>query len=520
MDRTTPHQPALIGSAPIAYEPPPLGAEREPPRPSGTPDDVVLRWTSPIPIPADRADLDVRPGELRDAPGEFAHRFVTVGDSLTQGFKSLAIAEPWLSWPMIVAHALGLRANYAPTDDIADPEFTFASFDQPSKAPGLPLNLEALLRAVDAAVGGRSLDFHGPAMAAAIGSAASTVADYWQHGEGAAPVPPRRSFHHNLSVWGFDLRDALDKSPDVCRAVMDAQHAHEHLLPSLLHRLEQHVRNEFLTSYPMQRTALRVLAGPEPNATQIDAAEWFGANGGIETLVVALGANNALGIVQSMQLRWTKDPEYQDVREKDAFDIWAPSHFEHEYSALLERIKRVRAKHVILATVPHVTIVPLLRGVGEKPYYSRYFARYTRPWISDAAFDASVHPCLTSDEARTVDAAIDQYNYVIKRAVRDAREQGCDFYLLDMCGLFDLLAYRRYLASPGAQPDWFEPYELPPALRALTPRPDTRFLGTDIKGRSAGGLIALDGVHPTTIGYGILAQEVVDIMHEIGRAHV
>ena len=42
--------------------------------------------------------------------------------------------------------------------------------------------------------------------------------------------------------------------------------------------------------------------------------------------------------------------------------------------------------------------------------------------------------------------------------------------------------------------------------------PDTRFFETANGGRVGGGLIALDGIHPTTIGYGILAQEVIRVM--------
>jgi hypothetical protein len=53
-------------------------------------------------------------------------------------------------------------------------------------------------------------------------------------------------------------------------------------------------------------------------------------------------------------------------------------------------------------------------------------------------------------------------------------------------------------------------YELPPALKTLTPRPDTRLYPSDAAGRIQTGLIALDAVHATTIGYAILPQEVDD----------
>ena len=57
---------------------------------------------------------------------------------------------------------------------------------------------------------------------------------------------------------------------------------------------------------------------------------------------------------------------------------------------------------------------------------------------------------------------------------------------------------------------------LPPELLALDPVPTTRFFHSGPQGRTDGGLFALDGVHPTTIGYGIIAQEVIRIMDDAG----
>jgi hypothetical protein len=48
------------------------------------------------------------------------------------------------------------------------------------------------------------------------------------------------------------------------------------------------------------------------------------------------------------------------------------------------------------------------------------------------------------------------------------------------------------------------------------PVPDTRFFCSDETGRTAGGIFALDGVHPTTIAYGILAQEFCNVMAKVG----
>ncbi|HEX2262777.1 MAG TPA: hypothetical protein VHH52_03315, partial [Pseudonocardiaceae bacterium] len=62
----------------------------------------------------------------------------------------------------------------------------------------------------------------------------------------------------------------------------------------------------------------------------------------------------------------------------------------------------------------------------------------------------------------------------------------------------------------------WRPYPLPPELAALRPVPDSRFLTSDGTGRRSGGLFSLDGIHPTTVGYGIIAQELIDVMARAG----
>ena len=77
--------------------------------------------------------------------------------------------------------------------------------------------------------------------------------------------------------------------------------------------------------------------------------------------------------------------------------------------------------------------------------------------------------------------------------------------------MLDRLASRRYIEDPSARPPWWTPYELPPPWRRCDPVPDSRFLTGDGRGgRATGGLFSLDGVHPTTIGYGLIAQELIE----------
>ncbi len=234
--------------------------------------------------------------------------------------------------------------------------------------------------------------------------------------------------------------------------------------------------------------------------------------------MVVLGANNALGSVVRLNPKWTS-PTYGalDARRrfehKRAYNVWQPDHFADEWSLVAERLRAIRARHVIVATVPQVTIAPIARGVGRKPTGSRYFPHDTRPWIDDDGFDRGHDASITGDQARTIDSAIDAYNEAIIASVAQARRDGLDWYVFDMGGLLDRLAFRRYLDVPSARPRWWRPYPLPAELTALRPRPpDTRFYRSGPEGRTQGGLISLDGVHPTTIGYGLVAHEVIRVM--------
>jgi hypothetical protein len=144
---------------------------------------------------------------------------------------------------------------------------------------------------------------------------------------------------------------------------------------------------------------------------------------------------------------------------------------------------------------------------------SRYFPYYTDPWIGEPDFRPTKHRHLTHQQARAVDSAIDQFNDTIAEAVRHARSEGRDWYLFDLCGILDGLALRRYAADEqaAARNDW-RPYPLPEPIADLT----TRFFDSDRTGRRQGGLFGLDGVHPTTSGYGVVAAALLDVLAAAG----
>ncbi|MBS9375333.1 hypothetical protein [Rhodococcus sp. B50] len=463
--------------------------------PDGTPDEVAERAAAPPRVPEfdPTLGIDLVPPAGQGTP---SHRLVAIGDSLLQGFQSGAIYRTDLSVPAIVAHELGPHE--------LGTAFRYPRFGGPG---GLPLNVELLLRRIEERHG-RSLEpWELPVAAFTARGFMDEVEDYWERGPGA--VPPVTGFQHNLSCFGWDLRDALEKTAALCEAAIETPHDQP---------LAQIVENNG------ERAALRVYPNGDERQramTLFDVAAALGADhddgddAGIETLVVFLGANNALRTVTELRVAWSGD-DFRDLDAKRAYTIWQPTHFDAEFAEVVARLRGIEARHVILCTVPHVTIAPIARGLGPKDG-SRYFSYYVRPWVDERRFSAARDEHITGDEARVVDAAIDMFDDTITRAVADARGDGLDWYLLDVAGILARLAARRYVDDLDARPAWWEPYPLPPALAALDPVPDTRFLTADGRGgRAGGGLFSLDGVHPTTVGYGILAQEIVNIMSRAG----
>jgi len=415
---------------------------------------------------------------------------VTVGDSITQGFQSLAISRTDLSWPAIVAREVGLTAS----------EFRFPTYDGYG---GLPFNLELCVRGLLKRFGRLDLA-KDPFAAAWLLHFALEIKHWWTH-EADRSWDPTWGPIHNLAVYSYDVQTSYT------RTLAQIESAIAETPKGWLHPP--------ITPHDVDRAARRVLATAQDDWTLLDAAHALGEDGGIETLVVALGANNVLDVVIGLNYGWATNEA-----DRNHGQVWSPTFFDADWKGLINRVRAINAKHVIVATVPHVTIVPLFAAVGRRLRTdSRYFEFYTHYWLRDR-FDPDRDPHLTGEQARAIDSAIDQYNDTIVQTVRDARTDGHDWYVFEMAGLLDRLAWRRYLSNPSSQPSWWNEiggaYPLPGTLAALDPPPDTQFFTANQIGRTTGGLIALDGVHPTTIGYGILAQEIIRVMQQAGVAFV
>lgn len=458
-----------------------------------TPEDVEVRTTpaEPYDDPTMGRVVEAQPSRER-AP----NRLVVIGDSLSQGVLSGAVWRTELAWPALLAAALGID------------EFRRPVYEGPG--PGLPVNIETLVRLVGDRFGSELSWLEIVAAGLAVRRAMDAVEDYWERGPGSQPPDASGPILHNLASLGFDLRDAL---------ALNSREVERRILPP----------SDNIINQPPEQGGLRVARVVFATAvhngkplTQLEAARVLGDQGnpGIETLVVMLGAKNALRSVTELSVRWSADG-YDDLDRKQAFTVWRPSHFAAEWQKIVAELETIGAQNIVVATVPHITIVPIARGLfGKLRPGSRYFAYYTRPWIREDQFDPRRRrdPFITGTQAREVDSAIDQYNETITTSVRSARERNRNWFVFDLCSLLDRLAYRRYMCDPMAQPDWFEPYPLPGELLALEPVPDTRFFGANASGRVQGGLFSLDGVHPTTIGQGLIARDLLKLLVDVGAA--
>ncbi|WP_278312459.1 SGNH/GDSL hydrolase family protein [Lolliginicoccus levis] len=468
--------------------------------PEGTPRSVIDRAARGPREPATDPTLGMPlPATVAaKRSGTPPHRLVVIGDSLSQGFQSFAIHNTDLSFPAIIARELGWASSFR--------------IPRYRSHGGLPLNLEYLLRALEERHGA-TLDWWDlPLAPFTVQSWMAEVEDYWERGPGSV-TPPPAPINHNLSMFGWDLRDSLEWTFDRCAGVLDANPPSDDLL-------DQRVENASF------RAALRVYpraTAEQRGMTLFDAARALGEQGdgssesGIETLIVFLGANNALKAATKLEVRWSGEG-FRRLSAKSRYTVWTPEHFREEYDQIIERVHRINARHVILCTVPHVTIAPITNGIGGKiGPRSRYFSHYVHPWVTESSFSSKKDKHLTGADARAIDYAIDTYNDHIESTVREARANGKDWLLLDSAAILDNVASRRFHEDPSARPQWWTGYELPGALAALDPPLTTRFLAADGQGgRAAGGLFSLDGVHPTTVGYGILAQEAINTMRAAG----
>jgi lysophospholipase L1-like esterase len=423
------------------------------------------------------------------------HRLVALGDSMTQGFMSGAIFATDLSYPALIAREMGL--------DLSD--FRVPSF---SAHGGLPVNLERLLRLLEKEYGPDLSAWDALGAPFSIRTWMGEIEDFWERGPGT--MPRAADPYHNLAIWGYTVDDVVHLKASDCAA-----------------RCRTPNSDDFFNQIPenaFYRTALAVLNPSQDPAlmqrTALDCARALAADGGIENLIVNLGANNALGTITALgdPLLTGNDILVDPVRNREKYNLWRPEHFDHFYAELVKGIESLNAERVFVANIPHVTIAPIARGVGTSKKDRlesdpKYFKFYTRFWITDDRFDPAKHKHISGEQAKMIDENINRYNRTIQKAV-DAH---ANWRLIDVNNKLSRMAFRRFREIgeevPGGK------YVFPPgwddALNANGhPELTTHYFMMKDNRRERGGIFSLDGVHPTTMGYGLLAHEFIKVMRE------
>lgn len=441
-------------------------------------------------------------------------KLVAIGDSLSQGMMSGSTYRTDLSYPAIIARCLGAMPTKGSTSNDR-PAFRIPDFNGEG---GLPANIERILRLLEERYGAEIGWSEVVPAALSVRSMVDRIEDYWERGEGSrasltGPV------HHHLAVFGFKLGDCDTVTEGLCRRV----------IPEPQDDLVAQV-----PEFAMYRAARRTL-NPRfdrrlENVSQIDLARAIAREeGGIENLVFWLGSNNALSTVTKLKIQWSRSSDVMLSPHLQTANLWRPEHFRTLLDRIAPKIDAIAAQRVFVGTIPHVTIPPVSRGIspGLSDDLARsedgYYECYTHFWIWDDEFEKAPErfPYLTREDARTIDRAIDAYNEMLKA---EAQKRG--WHLVDMCQVLDDLAFRRQggdtsYSFPTAMLEAFHAH--PATKNWLTPEgqrvPDTRFLRIVSEGgqtKSMGGIFSLDGFHPTTVGYGLVAEEFLKVMKQAG----
>ena len=464
-----------------------------------TPASVKVKAESRPPETDPRLGIPVAPGAAKPA----THRLVSLGDSLTHGFQSGAIYN---TESLLPAHH---RAGAGLVRVVPLPALWRRRAACPSTSSTSSARLEGQF--------GDKLDWWELASAALLAALLRWTRSRTTGSAGAGARPPKPTASTTTwAIYGWDLRDALDGT-----AASLARR------PSSSRRTTSSPRSSRTHN---DRAALRVLPplsidrSREPST--VGAAEALGKDGGIETLIVFLGANNALGSVLALDASWSQGgstgKDYQDLEKKACSRSGIRSTSRSSSATLVDaasrRSRRATSSGRPSRTSPSRPWRAASAEQGRAP--ARATSRTTRargsPTPTSTRRTTRTSP---RTEARAIDSAIDQYNETIVEAVKHARNEGPR--LVSARHLRRARSARGHALHrrPGGAA------RVVASLRRcrrrwqhLTPAPDSWFFLSGPAGRTQGGLFSLDGVHPTTIAYGIVAQEFINVMQLAGVA--
>lgn len=428
------------------------------------------------------------------------HKLAVIGDSISQGFNNGGIYRTDLNFPAMLARC------WEPQPKFNQPLFTAQA--------GIPLNLEVLIRGLSDKYG-NSIEWNEylPALNS-LYSTLKRIKRYWEGELKPLNHPEQKMPYHNQSVWGFAINDAWMVTEHLSRRLINTQP-------------DSYSIFDMLPDHAMYVTASLVL-NPSfdthfTDASQLDNIRHLQKNGGIENLIVTMGHNNIIGAVSDLKFVLSEEKDLNEFPSNRSYTVYRPEHFEQEYRKLAEKVSQIGAERVITQTIPYVTIPPVSRGVNSdktRKGHTGYFDYYTRFWVWDKDFNPDQHPHLTKEQAISLDQHVDEYNTIIREV---AQEYGWITVPLNKY----LSGYaRRRLGGKLRLPfpeNFRQALNNHPMTSHLLADPDNPKISTDYlridrdNGKVfKGGIFSLDGIHPTTIGYGLIAHVYRQTMEKHG----
>lgn len=444
-------------------------------------------------------------------------KLAVLGDSLSQGFQSGAIWRTDLSYPCMIAKALGM----APGTDFRFP--VIPGRGRPPDDPdgpqvlGLPFNIEEALRFVQRATGEdvSTLEWL-VQFPFRLAQQFDATEAYYERGEGDRPQPVSETYH-NLAVWGFTVHDAIALTPEACDAIIAQEEGRRADDPFSSPSASQYRTGKMVLN-PGNRRELR-------RSTMVDRLrQLVEAEGEPEILIIWLGANDCLGTVLDLQVRDMADSSSivpaDPVSRYKRWNLTSVNQFKSDYGRLVAEVQAIvgTRSQVFVGTVPKVTIPPVVRGLGS--FDGQHFGAYGRFFLTESTFEPALHKHLTRAQAIMIESRIDAFN----RSIRELVAEHANWHVVDAAGALDRLAVRRNNFSDDPAEALRQYYEGHPGPKAhpllrLKPIPSLLMLDTAEQGqRQGGGLMSLDGVHPSTVGYGIVAELFLTAMKKAGIA--
>lgn len=439
-------------------------------------------------------------------------KLFTIGDSVSQGFMSGAAANAELSYSTILAQVLGIN------------DYRYLQWEPDLK---LKYDLEKILRTLEKAYGIdiRGLEWLG--VLSKINHVFDQSEDYFERGDGRIGKPLNLSddSFHNVAVEGMNVGDAWMVTPELSRNIVNSVSRNDK-------------KDGFLdvASKPFYRNAYRILnPNSKPEYMKSSAISWLkhhAEESGIDNVILWLGANNALGTIVTLKIHQTNGDGKTALNEKqeerqNKWNLWHPDDFQAEYTILLNKVVEALAKnknnqwHCFVATIPLITIAPIIKGVGEARIIKdpegsgrdfRYYQYYTYfPLSQELGLKGKLY--LKFRDALFIDKTIIQFNQSIKKLVEEKNTQlgRAAFHIVDIAQVLTDMAWKRNSGNPI--------YDFPDYLDWLYPPVDTKYYHVDTLGNiEKGGIFSLDGIHPSAIGQGIIAWEFLKKMQSVGQA--